>query len=283
MDILDHPDAQALLNDAELSAAAVRSCADQLTAFAQRYLPRFHREEHRGHALTVLRGKLSGLQRKTTEPIATLAGLKRRPLQLFVGGGGWDDQAVLGELRRHIAEELADDDAVFVLDPSAFPKKGAASCGVARQWCGRLGKIDNCQVGVFLAYVAPRGKALLDAQLYLDQDWAHDPRRRAATFVPAAVAFAEKWRVGLELLDRAAPTCPGTGWLATTSSAAARNCGRPCGSGGSGTCWTCPATPWCVTWPSGRRRRAPAAGRGCRRSSALIGGRRGSRRGGGAR
>src|SRR5947209_10878963 len=197
MDILDHPEAQALLRDAELPAAAVRSCADQLTAFAQRYLPLFHREEHRGHALTVLRGKLTGLQRKTTEPIATLAGLKRRPLQLFVGAGGWDDQAVCAELRRHVAAELADDDAVFVLDPSAFPKKGEASCGVARQWCGCLGKLDNCQVGVFLAYVAPRGQALLDSRLYLTEDWAADHRRRAQTCVPADVAFAEKWRIGL--------------------------------------------------------------------------------------
>src|SRR5947209_12204473 len=213
MDILDHPDAQALLADAELSAAAVRSCADRLTAFAQRYLPRFHRQEQRGHALTVLRGKLTGLRRKTTEPIATQAGQKRRPLQLFVGAGGWDDRAVLDELRRHVAEELADADGVFVLDPSPFPKKGDDSCGVARQWCGRLGKVDNCQAGVFLAYVGRRGKALLDARLYLDQDWAADRKRRAKTYVPRDVTFAEKWRLGLELLDRARAGLPG-GWVA---------------------------------------------------------------------
>src|SRR5438270_7650177 len=108
MDILDHPDAQALLQDAELPAAAVRSCAERLTAFAQRYLPLFHREEQRGHALTVLRGKLTGLQRQTTEPIATRAGQQRRPLQLFVGAGGWDDRAVLAELHRHVAQELGE-------------------------------------------------------------------------------------------------------------------------------------------------------------------------------
>src|SRR5205823_8719241 len=107
------------------------------------------------------------------------------PLQLFVGAGQWDDQAVLEELRRHVGEELADDQAAFVLDGSGFPKQGHASCGVARQWCGRLGKIDNCQVGVFVAYAAPRGCALVDARLYLPQDWAADPKRRAATFVPA--------------------------------------------------------------------------------------------------
>src|SRR5881227_1451916 len=112
MSILDHPDAQALLAGADLSAAAVRSCPDRLTAFAQRYLPLFHRSEQRDHALTILRGKLTGLQRKTTEPIATQAGLKRRNLQLFVGDGGWDDDPVRAELRRHVGAELGDPDAV---------------------------------------------------------------------------------------------------------------------------------------------------------------------------
>jgi SRSO17 transposase len=213
MDILDHPQAQALLQDADLSPAAVAACEGHLAAFAQRYLPLFHRQEQRGHALTVLRGKLTGLQRKTTEPIATQAGQKRRPLQLFVGAGGWADRPVLDELRRHVREELADPEGVFVLDPSAFPKKGDDSCGVARQWCGRLGKVDNCQAGVFLAYASRRGKALLDARLYLDRDWAADGKRRAKTYVPADVAFAEKWRLGLELLDRARADLPG-GWVA---------------------------------------------------------------------
>ena len=213
MDILDHPDAQALLQDAELSPQAVRSCADRLTAFAQRYLPRFHRTEHRAHALTLLRGKLTALQRKTTEPIATAARQQRRPLQLFVGAGGWDDAAVLAELHTHVRDELGHADAVFVLDGSAFPKKGQGSCGVARQWCGRLGKVDNCQVGAFLAYVAPRGAALLDARLYLPADWAADRTRRALSHVPAEVAFQEKWRLGLEQLDRARTTLPGR-WVA---------------------------------------------------------------------
>ena len=208
MSILNHPDAQALLADADLPTAAVAACSDHLSAFAQRYLPLFHRAEQGAHALTVLRGKLTGLQRKTTEPIARKAGQKRRPLQLFVGAGGWDDRAVLDELRRHVASELADDpeeEGVFILDSSAFPKKGKDSCGVARQWCGRLGKIDNCQVGVFLAYAGPanRGCALLDARLYLDQDWIGDQRRRQKTHVPKDIVFLEKWRIGLELLDHA--------------------------------------------------------------------------------
>src|SRR5437870_13022827 len=106
MDLLDHPDARLLLKDADLSADAVRSCADRLQIFAQRYLPRFHRQEQRQHALIILQGKLTGLERKTTEPVARQAGQERRPLQLFVGAGGWEDAAVLAELRRHVGEEL---------------------------------------------------------------------------------------------------------------------------------------------------------------------------------
>jgi SRSO17 transposase len=212
MTLLDHADAQALLQDAEISAEAVRSCAGRLEHFAARYLPCFARQEHRGHALTVLRGKLTGLQRKTTEPIATQAGQKRRPLQLFVGAGAWDDDAVLTELRSHVDEDVGHSEGVFIQDGSGFAKKGSDSCGVDRQWCGRLGKVDNCQVGVFLAYASPHGKALLDARLYLSKDWVADSRRREKTHVPAEVTFAEKWRLGLELLDNARPDVTGS-WV----------------------------------------------------------------------
>jgi SRSO17 transposase len=122
---------------------------------------------------------------------------------------GWQDRPVLTELARHVAEDLGHAQAAFILDSSGFAKKGADSCGVARQWCGRLGKLDNCQVGVFLAYAAPRGRALLDARLYLSEDWANEATRRAQTYVPAAVTFAEKWRLGLTLLDQARAVLPG--------------------------------------------------------------------------
>lgn len=165
MSLLDHPEAQALLADAEIPAAAVGGCRRRLDRFLGRYLPLFYRQEQRELARVVLQGKLSNLQRKTAEPIAYAAGRPRKPVQHFVGAGGWDDEAVMAELRRHVAEELADPEAVLVVDPSAFPKSGADSCGVARQWCGRLGKVENCQVGYFAAYAAPGGHALLDRQL----------------------------------------------------------------------------------------------------------------------
>jgi SRSO17 transposase len=209
MDLLEHPDAKPLLDDADLSPDAVRSCAGELEAFLARYLPHFTRSEQRDHARTVLRGKLSGLERKTTEPIARQAGQVRRPLQLFVGNGAWDDRAVLAELRGHVRDELGDPDAVWVLDGCGFPKKGDDSCGVARQWCGRLGKVDNCQVGIFLAYAAPRGCTLIDARLYLPTDWAADVQRRRLCHVPAGVTFQESWRIALDLLDGARGDLPG--------------------------------------------------------------------------
>jgi SRSO17 transposase len=213
MSLLERPEARALMADAEVSAAAVRACRGRLKQFLCRYLPCFYRQEQRELAQVVLQGKLSRLERKTAEPIAYLAGRPRKPVQHFVGAGCWDDEAVLAELRRHVSEELADPDAVLVLDPSGFPKKGNASCGVARQWCGRLGKVDNCQVGVFLAYVTGRGYAPLDRRLYLPREWAEDPRRRQATHVPEDVRFQESWRIGLDLIERSGTGLP-FGWIA---------------------------------------------------------------------
>src|SRR5262245_19922133 len=206
--LLERSQAKALLADAEISAAAVRGCRPRLGRFLQRYLPLFYREEQRELAAVVLQGKLSKLERKTAEPIAYLADRPRKPVQHFVGAGCWDEEAVMAELRQHVAEEFADPDAVLVVDPSGFPKKGSASCGVGRQWCNRLGKVDNCQVGVFLAYVSTNGYALVDRQLYLPREWAEDRQRRRRTHVPPEAVFEESWRVGLALLDRSGPDLP---------------------------------------------------------------------------
>ena len=149
-----------------MSADAVRGCKERLTRSLHRYLPWFYRVEQRELAQVVIEGKLSNLQRKTSEPIAYAADRTRKPVQNFVGAGKWDDEAVMAELRRHVAEEIGAPDGVLVVDGSGFPKKGADSCGVARQWCGRLGKIDNCQVGVFVAYASAKGHAPLDRRLY---------------------------------------------------------------------------------------------------------------------
>jgi len=155
--ILEHPQARALLEQATLSSAAVRGCEGRLTRFLEGYLPLFYRQEQRENATIVIEGLLSGLQRKTCEPIAREHGVHRKPIESFVGCSTWDDEAVLAELRRHVKEKLADANAVLVIDPSGLAKKGTESCGVKRQWCGRLGKTENCQVGCSCATPVPWG------------------------------------------------------------------------------------------------------------------------------
>jgi SRSO17 transposase len=202
MSLLEHPGARAILAESVLTPEAVRGCDDRLTSFLGRYLPRFRRAEQRHNAALVLRGLLGGLQRKTCEPIAVEAGVPRKPIQFLVGAGRWDDEAVMAELRRHVAEELGDERAVLAIDATTFPKSGTDSCGVGRQWCGRLGKQENCQRGIFLAYAAPGGYAPLDRRLYLPKDWAGDPARRAKCHVPDEVEFREGWRIAADLIER---------------------------------------------------------------------------------
>src|SRR3954463_15000586 len=208
MSLLEHPEAQALLADAVVSPEQVRGCRDRITTFLERYLPRFYRSEQRTPATLLTRGLLSGLQRKPCEPIAVEAGVHRKPVQNFVGSGAWDDESVMAELRRHVREVLADPQAVLILDPSGFPKSGSESCGVARQWCGRLGKPDNCQLGVFLAYAAPGGSAPLDRQLYLPEDWASDPVRREKCHAPESGPFKESGRLPVALPERSRKGLP---------------------------------------------------------------------------
>lgn len=206
--ILERREARALLGDAELHWGTVRGCQERLTPFLQRYLPLFWRAEQRDHARVVIEGKLSGLERKTSEPIARRAGENRKPIQVFVGAGAWDDEAVTGELRRHVREEFGDADGILIVDGSGFVKKGEDSCGVQRQWCGRLGKVENCQVGVFLSYATRHGHAPLDRQLFLPEGWANDATRREQCHVPDTIVFQEKWRIAQALLERSGPDVP---------------------------------------------------------------------------
>src|SRR5262245_30457976 len=124
--ILERPEAQALLGQATVSPAAVARCARDLTALLGRYLPLFYRDEQRDHAATLLRGKLTGLQRKTTEPIASRAGQKRRPLQHFVGAGRWSDPAVRAELRAHVRRSWLTRTPCWCWTTTACPRRGRA-------------------------------------------------------------------------------------------------------------------------------------------------------------
>jgi SRSO17 transposase len=189
--------------EATVSADALKPCLSRLAAFSARYAPRLADARQRPHAVTYLEGLLSDLPRKTAEPIATAHGQERRGLQRFVGEGRFDDQSLVEELQAHVAEEIGDPAGILIIDPTCFAKKGTESVGVARQWNGRLGKVDNCQKAVLLGYASPLGSALIDRALYLSQDWAADPVRRQKCHVPPETAFRNSWELALDLIDRA--------------------------------------------------------------------------------
>lgn len=196
------------LDDELVHSADIAECGRSLSRFVERYKPLLARSDQEVHLDVYLEGLVSGLERKSIEPIATAHGLYRRPLQHFVGAGKWSDAEMRGEMQRHIVDEIGDPEGVLIIDGSAMPKKGEESVGVGRQWCGRLGKVDNCQLGVFLAYSAPGGMTLLDGDLYLPEDWAGDLTRREKAYVPTDVEFQTSWQLADALLRHVGPHVP---------------------------------------------------------------------------
>lgn len=202
-----------LLADAEVDPRIPRGVRPRLERFLEPFVACRQRSEQGAHARDYVAGLLSGLEYKNAESIAYLHDQEREPLQQFLGQSPWDHQPWLTELARPVGQQLGSPDGVLVFDPSAFPKKGTASVGVQRQWCGRLGKIDNCQVGVFLAYVGRTEHALVDVRLFLPREWAKDRRRRARAGVPKAVRFRTRHERALEMLDERGPALPHA-WVA---------------------------------------------------------------------
>src|SRR6266481_4757223 len=167
-----------LLLDAEVGNGLLRGVMPRLETFLEPFVAALHIAEQRTNAKQYVQGLLSDLGSKDVESIAYLHDRERQGLQKFIGQAEWDYQPLLTTLVRQVGTELGEADAVLVFDPSAFPKKGTASVGVQRQWCGRLGKLDNCQVGIYLGYASRREHALVDMRLYLPEEWARDKARR---------------------------------------------------------------------------------------------------------
>lgn len=208
----DQIEVAALLNDCEVVPKDLEACLDRLKGFVDPFVAALPRSQLRSHGEDFIRGLLSDLERKSTEPIAEREGKHRRGLQRFIGESPWDHAPLLDELNRQVAHEIGAPEGILVLDPSSFPKKGKASVGVARQWCGRLGKVDNCQVGAFLGYVSGLGHTLVDERLYLPNDWAKDKTRRKMCHVPKRVKFKTSHELGLEMLEKRRGQLP-HGWV----------------------------------------------------------------------
>jgi len=194
------PDADGATTEIE----EVRAWAAGLEALHARIAGRFARAEPRRRVLAYLRGLLGPVGRKNGWQLAEHAG-EGTPdgMQRLLATAGWDPDLVRDDLRAYVVEHLGDAGGVLVVDETGFLKKGSTSVGVQRQYSGTAGKVDNCQLGVFLAYVGPKGRAFIDRELYLPRSWTDDSARCRAARVPEQVGFQTKPLLARVMLERA--------------------------------------------------------------------------------
>ena len=202
-----------LLEDAVLDPRIPQGMLDRLERFVEPFAARLTSHEQRQHAWEYVAGLVSDVKRKNSETIAYLHDQDRQAMQKFMGHSPWDHRPPIEELAQQVGMELGESDGVLVFDPSAFKKQGKDSVGVARQWCGRLGKVDNCQVGVYLGYVSRKEHALVDVRLYLNQEWAKDKKRRKKCGVPREIRFRTRHALALEMLTEHGKVLPHA-WIA---------------------------------------------------------------------
>lgn len=190
-----------MLAQAEVSPELTEGLVQRLETFAGFYAKSLSQPEQRRHTAEYMIGLVSKLQRKTSEGIAYLHDQKRQALQKFVGAVPWDYKPLLKTLADQVGEEIGQPDGVIVFDPSSFPKKGTKSVGVARQWSGRLGKVDNCQVAIYMAYVSRKEHVLVNKRLSLPKDWTKHRTRCKDAGVPKTIKFRTRHQLALEMLD----------------------------------------------------------------------------------
>jgi SRSO17 transposase len=201
-----------MMAQAEVSPEAMRDLLDRLETFVHPFCASLAAGERR-RAAEYLTGLLSHLDHKTAEGIAYLLDQDRQPMQRFIGQADWDHRPSLAILAAQVGERLGEPDGVIVFDPSAFAKKGDKSVGVARQWCGRLGKVENCQVGVYMGYVSRIEQALVDVRLFLPEEWTKHRARCRAAGIPREVRAQTRHELALEMLAESGSVLPHA-WVA---------------------------------------------------------------------
>src|SRR5216684_5875651 len=196
----------------------VAAWARGLGAMHARMAQRFARPEPRRRALQYLKGLLSSVERKNGWQLAEQAG-EGTPdgMQRLLATADWDAEQVRDDLRAYVVEHLGDPAAVLVVDETGFVKKGTASAGVAKQYVGGVGKVENAQVGVYLAYASPQGVAFLDRALYLPEEWTDDPARCQQAGIPEEVGFATKPQLAQAMLERARQAGVPAAWVTADS------------------------------------------------------------------
>jgi SRSO17 transposase len=201
-------------NEAAADIEEVRAWAAGLEALHARIAGRFARAEPRRRALAYLRGLLGNVTRKNGWQLAEHAG-EATPdgMQRLLATADWNPDLVRDDLRAYVVEHLGDPGAVLVVDETGFLKKGTTSVGVQRQYSGTAGKVDNCQVGVFLAYASAKGRAFIDRELYLPERWTEDPERCRAARVPEEIEFGTKPELAQLMLERALDAGMPAAWV----------------------------------------------------------------------
>jgi SRSO17 transposase len=202
----------------DVSVDAIQTWALWLTEVERRILPYFARRDARHRVGAYLRGLLSPVERKNGWQVAEAVGdATPYGVQHLLGRAQWEAQDVCKGLGTYVVDHLGDPQAVLVIDETGFLKKGQYSAGVARQYSGTAGRVENCQIGVFLTYASAQGHVLLDRELYLPQEWSNDVARCARAGIPAARVFATKPQLARQMLERAFDAAVPAAWVAGDS------------------------------------------------------------------
>ena len=188
----------------DLTSQDIQEFSDELDGFHSHFYDCFKRSESRDHFLKYMSGQFSELERKSIEPIAlNIKGGNVRAMQRFVSDAPWDDDKIMSKYRNLAASDFGSPEGALIFDESGFAKKGKESIGVGRQYCGTLGKVDNCQVGVFAAYASEVGYSLVDKRLFIPEKWFEDEykERRKKCKLPADTVFRTKPQLAAEMLN----------------------------------------------------------------------------------
>ena len=204
---------QEMLAECKVSPQLFRGVEERMEKFVEPFGNLLRMPAQREHAADYVSGLVTDLERKNVESIAYRHDQDRRNLQHFIGSAEWDHQPLFVELARQVGDEIGESDGVIVFDPSAFAKKGKQSVGVARQWSGRQGKVDNCQIAVYMGYVSRLDHVLVNTRLYLPEEWTRDRKRMKAAGVPKGVRFQTRHAQALEMLDEQGHLLPHA-WVA---------------------------------------------------------------------
>ncbi len=188
----------------DLKKTDVKEFANELKGFHEQFSDCFQRSESRDHFFKYMSGQCSDLERKSIEPIAlAVKDGNVRAMQRFISDARWDDNTITTKYRSMVNDDMGSPNGAIIFDETGFLKKGDDSVGVGRQYCGTIGKVDNCQVGVFAAYASENGYALVDKRLFIPEHWFSDnyQERREKCNLPEDIVFQTKPQLAVEMLN----------------------------------------------------------------------------------